>query len=129
MKIARNPEGVHAPLAPYTHQIEAGPGGRWLVLSGQVGMHRDGTLPEDPVEQYRLALENIGTNLAAAGMRVRDLVKLTFYLVGPIDVDGRRLVEAAFLAGHEPCMTLLYISALAGPALRVEIDAWAYAEG
>ncbi|MGY2011684.1 hypothetical protein ACW9HC_32330 [Nocardia gipuzkoensis] len=29
---------------------------------------------------------------------------------------------------HEPCMTLMYVSGLASPALRVEIDAMAWAE-
>lgn len=128
MTIARDPEGVHAPLASYTHQIEAGPGGRWLVLSGQIGMTRNGSVPEDPIGQYTLALENVRANLAAARMRTSDLVKLTYYLVGPFDADTRRKADAEFLGGHRPCMTLLYVSALASPALRVEIDAWAYAE-
>jgi len=128
MTISRDPESLHPPLASYAHQIETGPGGRWLVLSGQIGMPVNGAVPEDPIEQYVLALENVRTNLSAAAMRVSDLVKLTYYLVGPFDADARRKADAAFLNGHKPCMTLLYVSALAGPALRVEIDAWAYAE-
>lgn len=126
MTIARNPEDVHAPVAAYAHQLEVGPGGRWLVLSGQIGMEPDGTVPGDPVAQVALALENVRRNLAAAGMDVPHLVKLTFYLVGDIDAQGRREAVAEFLAGHLPCTTLLYVSALASPALRVEIDAWAH---
>jgi len=29
------------------------------------------------------------------------------------------------LDGHTPCMTLLFVTALAAPDLKVEVDAWA----
>ncbi len=124
----RNPAGVHAPVAAYSHQIEVSPGARWLVLSGQIGLRLDGVPPSDPVEQIELALDNVRRNLEAAGMGVGDLVKLTFYLVGDIEADRRRQVLTAFFGAHRPCMTLLYVSALASPALKVEIDAWAARE-
>jgi 2-iminobutanoate/2-iminopropanoate deaminase len=124
---ARNPVGVHAPVADYVHQIEVGAGGRWLVLSGQIGMRPDGTVPEDPAEQITVAFENLRRNLAAAGMEVANLVKVTTYLVGDVDAPARRAAFKGFLGEHVPTQTLLYVSALASPALRVEIDAWAYA--
>jgi len=125
MKRFHNPETVHKPLAAYAHQIEIREPERWLVMSGQVGMRPDGTLPEDPLEQIRVALENVRKNLEAAGMGIQDLVKVTFYLVGEIDTAKRREVMAEWLGGHMPCSTLLYVAALATPALKVEIDAWA----
>jgi len=124
----RNPAGVHAPVAAYSHQIEVSPAARWLVLSGQIGLGLDGVPPSDPVEQIEVALDNIRRNLDAAGMAVGDLVKLTFYLVGDIDAERRKRALEAFLGDHRPCMTLLYVSALASPALKVEIDAWAARE-
>lgn len=128
MKMSRNPATVHQPLAGYVHQIELTGPTRWLVLSGQVGQRPDGTVPEDPVEQINIALANLRSNLEAAGMRVEDVVKLTIYLVGEIDVQRRRVALEAWLAGHEPCMTLLFVSALAAPKYRVEMDAWACAD-
>jgi len=125
MKHARNPDDVHPPMAAYAHQIELSSDERLLVLSGQVGARPDGSLPEDGLDQLDVALENIDRNLRAAGMDVGDLVKLTFYLVGPMDTAGRRDVLARHLDGHTPCMTLLYVAALATPELLVEIDAWA----
>src|SRR5690349_19793557 len=119
--ISRNPAGVHAPVADYSHQIEVGANARWLVLSGQIGMASDGAVPDDPVEQISLALANLGHNLAAAAMTAADLVKITFYLVGEVDAAARRVVVSDFLGDHRPCTTLLYVSALASPALRVEI--------
>lgn len=125
MKEYRNPQDVHQPLGGYTHQIEITGNERMLVLSGQVGMREDGTLPEDPLEQIDIAMENIFRNLCAANMEVKDLIKLTFYLVGEIDTTKRRELTASKLQGHKPCSTLLYVARLATPAIKVEIDAWA----
>jgi 2-iminobutanoate/2-iminopropanoate deaminase len=124
-KIFRKPATMPAPLGAYNHSIEVDARHRWLVMAGQVGQNRDGSVPEDPIEQLTLALENVRLNLAAAGMGVADLVKLTWYLVGEIDTARRRAVTAAWLDGHEPASTLVYVAALASPIYRVEIDAWA----
>ena len=124
MKESRNPQDIHAPLGSYTHQIEVKGNERLLVISGQVGMRQDGTVPEDPVEQIDVAFENIFRNLQAAGMDVKDLIKITYYLVGEIDTAKRREVVLSKLQGHQPCSTLLYVVGLASPAYRVEIDAW-----
>lgn len=125
MKEFRNPTNVHPPLGGYSHQVEISGHERMLILSGQVGMREDGSVPEDPLEQIDMALENIFRNLRAANMEVKDLVKLTYYLVGEIDTAKRRALVASKLQGHQPCSTLLYVAALATPVYRVEIDAWA----
>ncbi len=124
----RNPAGVHAPVAAYSHQAEVTAGARWLVLSGQIGLRPGGAVPADPVEQIEVALGNLRRNLDAAGMETADVVKLTIYLAGDVDADRLRQALDAFLGEHRPCMTLLYVSALASPALKVEIDAWAARE-
>jgi len=92
-------------------------------------MRKDGTVPEDPFEQIDLAFENILSNLRAADMDVRDLIKITYYLVGEIDTARRREVVLSKLQGHQPCSTLLYVAALASPVFRVEIEAWASRAG
>ena len=128
MKEFRNPEDVHPPVGSYSHQIEIS-SERLLVISGQVGMRQDGTVPEDPFEQIDVAFDNILHNLHAAGMDVKDLIKVTYYLVGEIDAAKRREIVLSKLQGHQPCSTLLYVAALASPAFRVEIDAWASRAG
>jgi 2-iminobutanoate/2-iminopropanoate deaminase len=125
MKEFRNPQDIHAPLGSYSHQIEIRGNERLLVISGQVGMREDGTVPEDPYEQIEVAFENILRNLRAAGMDIRDLIKLTYYLVGEFDTAKRREVVLSKLQGHQPCSTLLFVAGLAAPMYRVEIDAWA----
>lgn len=125
MKEFRNPSNVHEPLASYSHQIEIRGNERMLVLSGQVGMREDGTVPDDPYEQIDLAFENILRNLRAANMDVGDIIKITYYLVGEIDPLKRREIVLSKLQGHQPCSTLLYVAALASPVFKAEIDAWA----
>jgi enamine deaminase RidA (YjgF/YER057c/UK114 family) len=125
MKEFRNPQDVHKPVGSYSHQIEIRGNERLLVISGQVGMREDGTIPDDPFEQIDLAFENIFRNLRAANMDVKDIIKITYYLVGEIDTAKRREVVLSKLQGHQPCSTLLYVAALASPVFRVEIDAWA----
>jgi enamine deaminase RidA (YjgF/YER057c/UK114 family) len=58
-------------------------------------------------------------------METADLVKVTLYLVGDMDAARRRELLARRLGDHRPCMTLLFVAALASPDLKVEIDAWA----
>ena len=125
MKEFRNPQTIHKPLGSYSHQIEIKGDERMLVLSGQVGMRQDGTVPEDPLDQMDAAFENIFRNLQAANMGIKDIIKLTYYLVGEIDTVKRREIVLSKLQGHQPCSTLLYVAALASPMFKVEIDAWA----
>ena len=125
MKDFRNPQNVHPPIGSYSHQIEITGHERLLILSGQVGMREDGTVPEDPLEQLEVAFENIIRNLQAANMGVQDILKLTYYVVGEMDTVKRREVIASKLQRHRPCSTFLYVAALASPVYRVEIDAWA----
>lgn len=125
MKTSRNPESIHTPVAPYTHQIETTGPQRWLTLSGQVGMEVDGTIPASPLEQLELALENVKRNVEAGDMKVEDITKLVFYLVGEFEAESRKRIIGQFLGDHLPCMTMIYVVALASPAFKVEVDAWA----
>ena len=125
MKEFRNPQNVHQPLGSYSHQIEISGNERMLVLSGQLGMRPDGTVPDNPIEQMGVAFENIFRYLQAANMGIKDIIKLTYYLVGEINTAKRRELVVSKLQGHAPCSTLLYVAALASPVYKVEIDAWA----
>ena len=129
MKTYRNPNSVHPPLAAYSHQIELDASERLLVLSGQVGMRQDGTIPADPLEQLKITLENIRLNLLAAQMTLNDVVKLTIYAVDQVDAEERRKILSDFFPDVDPCMTLVYVAALARPDLKVEIDALASSSG
>ena len=123
MNISRNPDNVHSPVAAYSHQIEVREPARWLMLSGQLGMMEDGTVPDDPIHQLDVAFDNIERNLQAAGMGMKDVVKLTIYLVGDFDRQQRRAIISAHLKEYRPCVTMLFVAALFDPLYKVEIEA------
>jgi enamine deaminase RidA (YjgF/YER057c/UK114 family) len=125
VKQARNPETIHAPVGRYVHQIEVSGESRLLFVSGQVGKDADGNVPDDPAAQFEVALRNVLLNLEAARFERTDLVKMVTYVVGEIDPAARRDVLSRFLGDHVTTSTLLFVSALAAPEYKVEIDAWA----
>jgi enamine deaminase RidA (YjgF/YER057c/UK114 family) len=127
MNTPRNPQTIHAPAGRYVHQIEVANPSRLLFISGQIGRALDGSVPPDPTEQLRIAVENVLRNLEAAGLGVEALTKLTTYVVGELDPAGRRAVLDELLGAHVSCSTLVFVAALAAPEFKVEIDAWAAA--
>jgi 2-iminobutanoate/2-iminopropanoate deaminase len=124
MKEFRNPQKVHQPLGVYSHHVEVS-GERLLILSGQVGMREDGTVPEDQIEQLEVIFENILRNLEAANMSAKDILKLTYYVVGEMDTVKRRAIITSKLGEHKPCSTFLYVAGLVSPVYKVEVEALA----
>jgi len=123
----RNPQSIHPPVGPYSHQVDVPQDARWLVLSGQVGMRADGSIPDTAVEQFDVAMENVLRNCEEAGLGAEHIVKLTFYLVDDIAREERGASLQRHFGDWQPCMTLVYVPRLAAPPIKVEIDAWAAA--
>ncbi len=120
-----NPATVHKPASPYSHVAATPAGARWVHVSGQIGIDAAGRTAEGFAAQAEQAWRNILACLAAGGMVIDDIVKVTTYLVDPAHVPESRAVRARFLAGHAPASTLVIVRALAGPAWLVEIEATA----
>lgn len=55
----------------------------FLFVSGQVGSRPDGSVEPDLDKQVRLAFENLGAVLAAAGCTFDDVVDVTVFVVDP----------------------------------------------
>jgi 2-iminobutanoate/2-iminopropanoate deaminase len=127
MNTVRNPADIHVPGGRYVHQIEVTNPSKLLFISGQVGMRPDGSVPPDPTDQLVVALENVLANLAAAGLEVKHLTKMTVYAVGQLDPVGRKAALDRLLGEHVACSTLVYVAALAATEYKVELDAWAAA--
>ena len=121
------PAGIAPPLSRYAHGVVVEPDCRWLHISGQVGIHPDGTMAEGAEAQLEQAFENLFAVLAAAGMDKRDLVKLTVLLTASDQVGLYRSVRDRCLEGAVAASTLLIVAGLASPAFLVEIEAVAAA--
>ena len=107
----------------YAHGIELPVNTNSLLVSGQVGVTPDGKLPADFIGQCRQAFENLRAVLAAADMTLNDIVKTTFYLTRPEDMDDLILVRKEFIDGVRPANTTLFVNGLVSPDWFVEIQA------
>jgi enamine deaminase RidA (YjgF/YER057c/UK114 family) len=121
-----NPTAVRAP-AGYTHAIEVRSPERWLVISGQVGMAADGTIPETGGGQITQAWANLRAVLEANDMTGVNIVKTTVFLTDRSLLGAYRAARAAVLGEHAPASTLLFVAGLADPRFVVEIEALAVA--
>ena len=122
MKI-HNPPTIADPIGTYSHGVEAPPNARWLYIAGQVGIRKDGSVPPTVEAQTEVAWQNIVAILAAAGMKVTDIVKMTQFLVNLEDFPKYAATRAKFLAGHRPASTGLVIRSLVRPEYLVEVEA------
>jgi 2-iminobutanoate/2-iminopropanoate deaminase len=115
-------EGQPEPVSHYCHVVRAGNN---IWVSGTVGMAADGSTPEDVVEQFDLALHNLDVCLKAAGGRPEHVVKVTVFLT---NIDDRTRINPArqrYFGEHRPASTLVEVSKLVLPNLKVEIEAQA----
>lgn len=94
----------------------------WLYVSGHAAENLQTGEPVGVTtgEQTRVALENIGKVLKAAGAGFADVVKCTCHLVDIADFDEFNAVYAEFFPRPLPARTTVG-SGLPAP-LRVEID-------
>ena len=95
-------------------------------MAGQIGLNLDGSVPSDPVEQIRQAFNNLRQCLEAAGARVQDIVKLTYYIVDFDHTNPRhRQPLLDFIGEHRPPTTLVPVPKLALPEVMFEVEATA----
>lgn len=125
-----NPDTMPKPASRYSQCAMAEGATRRLEISGQIGIHPDGTLADGLADQLAVALANVDRALAAVGMGRQDLMKITVYLTEntPQAVATYRAVRDAWVGdAAPPASTLLIVAGLAAPALLVEVDAVAAA--
>jgi len=119
--ISPNPE-ADAKLA-YSQGMVARGETRTLYISGQVAADAAGQIAPDFEGQVRQVWSNLLGVLAAANMKVTDLIKVTAFLTDAKDFPAYARLRGEFLAGHKPTSTLLIVSALARPEWKVEVEA------
>ena len=117
--------GLLAPVSHYCHAVRAGD---HVWISGMVGAPggRD-NLPESVEDQFRIALGAVDAALrAAGGSGPENIVKVTVYLTDVNDRAKINPIREEYFGEHRPASTLVEVSALVSPAMKVEIEAVAY---
>lgn len=103
--------------------------GEWVVVGGQVGWDAAGVFADGLAAQVGQALRNIADILAAGGLAVTDVVRLTWFVVDVEDyASNLKPVGAAYRAvmgRHFPVMSVIGCTRLVERAALVEIEATA----
>jgi len=115
---------------PISHYTDAVRVGDLLFVSGCVPTDAAGNVVGDDVAaQARKTFENIGKILAAAGATPADVARVTVYLT---DIDDRpkiNPVRQEFFGEARPASTLIEVSRLAIPGIKIEVEAIARVPG
>lgn len=98
--------------------------GDTVWVSGQVGSGPDG-IPEKIEEQAHHAFENLRVVLEQAGASLGDVVELVTYNTDMSELPAVSRVKSEFFPRDYPAWTALGVTALASPALRLEVKATA----
>ena len=59
MNESKNPDAVPPPLGTYKHTVEVPPQARWLVISDQLGIDREGRVADGVEAQSEQPLRNV----------------------------------------------------------------------
>ena len=114
---------VDGQLEPISHYCHATRAGDRIWISGTVGVDEAGNIPDDTVEQFRVAMDNLDKVLRAAGGRPKHIVKVTLYLTDVEDRQRINPIRQEYWGEHRPASTLVGVAALALPGLKIEIEA------
>lgn len=93
-----------------------------IFVTGMTGSRADGSMPEDPAEQFRNAFDKIGAVLDEAGLSHADIVEMTSY---HIDIashfDRFSDIRANYVKAPYPAWTAVEVAGLRRPGALVEI--------
>jgi 2-iminobutanoate/2-iminopropanoate deaminase len=115
---------VDALSEPLSHYADAVVWGDMLFVSGVAPLDRAGRLVgDDAPAQTRQIFENMKLILDAAGAGFRDVLRVTVYLTDVNDRKAINPVRQEYFGDARPASTLIEVSALAVPGMKVEIEA------
>jgi reactive intermediate/imine deaminase len=114
--------GLPAALSHYTDAVRFGD---ILFVSGLTAHDVEGKLVggTDAAAQTRQILVNLNRVLDAAGATMADVLKVTVFLTNIDDRAAINPVRQEFFGSARPASTLIEVSRLALPGMKVEIEA------
>ena len=117
------PDSIHPPFARYAHGVEVPAGSRLVFCSGQLGIGKDGAVPDGVEAQARLCFRAIAAILEEAGMTLGDLVRVNAFVVGAEYLAGYMKARDEFIGSPPPASTLMIVQGFARPEFKVEVEA------
>jgi 2-iminobutanoate/2-iminopropanoate deaminase len=114
--------GIAKHIGHYSDAVEVATGQRWLYTSGTPGLAADGSIPASFEAQTRAAWNGIFAALAAAGMTVADLVKVSTSLVSADYIPEYAKIRRELLGDVKPAFMLSIVTQLIKPGILVEVE-------
>jgi 2-iminobutanoate/2-iminopropanoate deaminase len=124
-----SPSSIHPPFAPYSPGVEVNSRSRFVFVSGQLGIDKDGVIPPDVAGQAGVVFDNIAAILGEAGMTLKDVIKLNAYVTGREHMRGYMDVRNALFEEPYPASTLMIVGGFTREEFLVEIEAIAASPG
>jgi enamine deaminase RidA (YjgF/YER057c/UK114 family) len=115
--------GEMEPVSHYCHVVKAGD---FIWLSGMVGVETDGSIPTETSAQFDIALRTIDNCLRHAGGLPDQIIKVQVFMT---DIKERAIINPSrieYFGENKPSSTLIEVSALVDPRMKVEIEAVAF---
>ena len=114
---------MREPVSHFCHVINAGD---TIWLSGMTGVADDKSIPESTVEQFRLAMAALHKALTAAGGNSAQIVKVQVFMTDITEKELINPLRVEYFGEHKPASTLVEVTGLVDPRMKVEIEAIAY---
>lgn len=127
MKRFLNPDRIRAPFGNYSHGVAVPAAARWLVVSGQLGIAADDTIPSSVRDQTRLCFRNAEAVLREAGMSLKDAVRVCAYVTDAAYFPEYMAARDEFVSDPPPASTLVAVAGFARPGFKVEVEVTAAA--
>jgi enamine deaminase RidA (YjgF/YER057c/UK114 family) len=100
--------------------------GRHIHVSGTTSLDKNGNaVGKDVYEQTRETYRKIATALEKCGAGVKDIVRVTSYIVDMKQLPGFQRGHLEAMGGNTPASSLIGTNALLKPELLIEIEAYA----
>ncbi|WP_342360620.1 RidA family protein [Terrarubrum flagellatum] len=122
MNRALTPAEMRPPFANYSHGIEVAVGSRMVFVSGQLGVAPDGSVPDDVGAQADQCFANIATILGAAGLSLKDIVRISGFVTDRADMAAYMAARDRHVGSPPPASTLMIVSGFNRPEFKVEIE-------
>jgi reactive intermediate/imine deaminase len=119
-----SPQSIHAPRG-YSH-VATVRSGTLVFIAGQIALDPSGQLvgQGDFRAQAHQTFENLQAAVVAAGGALRNIVKLTVYVVDAANLAVYREVRDQYIdVDHPPASTALQVAALFRPEFLIEVEA------
>ena len=119
-----NPDNIAPPFARYAHGVEVAEGMRLIFTSGQLGLGKDGGVPESVGDQSRICFGNIDAILAEAGAGRGDVVRINAFVTDRAYMGDYMAARDEWLAdvSRLPASTLMIVSGFTREEFKVEIE-------